>query len=128
PYGSRSSHYVLATGTDGKGNAIVQDPESRKPNALYPIKDLLNQSQLGMITGRGSGKVNVSRLKSKLGKLGFGKGTENKDLASWSELTDEQIDAFIKKKRKDSPFTGAAINKAAKASGLDPRYILAHAA
>ena len=128
PYGSRSSHYVLATGTDGKGNAIVQDPESRKPNALYPIKDLLNQSQLGMITGRGSGKVNVSRLKSKLGKLGFGKGTENQDLASWSELTDEQIDAFIKKKRKDSPFTGAAINKAAKASGLDPRYILAHAA
>lgn len=128
PYGSRSSHYVLATGTDGKGNAIVQDPESRKPNALYPIKDLLNQSQLGMITGRGSGKVNVSRLRSKLGKLGFGKGTENQDLASWSELTDEQIDAFIKKKRKDSPFTGAAINKAAKASGLDPRYILAHAA
>ena len=128
PYGSRSSHYVLATGTDGKGNAIVQDPESRKPNTLYPIKDLLNQSQLGMITGRGSGKVNVSRLRSKLGKLGFGKGIENQDLASWSELTDEQIDAFIKKKRKDSPFTGAAINKAAKASGLDPRYILAHAA
>lgn len=128
PYGSRSSHYVLATGTDGKGNAIVQDPESRKPNALYPVKDLLNQTQLGMITGRGSGKVNVSVLRSKLGKLGFGKGTENQDLATWSELSDAEIDAFIKKKRKDSPFTGAAINKAAKASGLDPRYILAHAA
>lgn len=55
PYGTSSSHYVLATGVDGKGNVIVQDPESRRPNSVYPANDLINNSQLGMVTSRSSG-------------------------------------------------------------------------
>ena len=54
PYGTTNSHYVLATGFDGRGNVIIQDPESRKPNRLYPVKDVINNSQLGVVTGRGN--------------------------------------------------------------------------
>ena len=132
PYGSSSSHYVLATGFDGKGNVIIQDPESKRPNALYPAKDVINQSQMGVITGRGTGRGRsiTSKVRSKLGKIGFGRGhkAQFEDLAKWSPLSDSEIDTFIKKSNAKSPFTGKAINKAAKASGLNPRYILAHAA
>lgn len=138
PYGSSSSHYVLATGMDGKGNVIVQDPESRRPNSLYPVKDVVNQSHLGMITGRGSGLISgiKSRLKAKLGILGYGKGIEetiiHQDLGKWSEITAEELNAAIDKATggKQRGFTGKGeyFVKAAKASGLDPRYILAHSA
>ena len=132
PYGSSSSHYVLATGMDGRGNVIIQDPESNKPNILYPIKDVISQSQMGIITGRGSGKVRsiTSKVRSKLGSIGFGRGhtAQYEDLAKWSPLSDSELDNFIKKTNSKSPFTGKSINAAAKASGLNPRYILAHAA
>lgn len=133
PYGAASSHYVLATGLDGHGNVIVQDPESRQPNSLYPAKDLINQSHFGMVTGRGTRMNKIrGKLDSKLRKIGYGRGDHSKtvdqDLATFSPLTDDQIDQFIKRTSPGSPFTGAAINRASKASGLDPRYILAHAA
>lgn len=132
PYGAASSHYVLATGLDGKGNVIIQDPESRRPNALYPVKDVIAQSHMGVITGRGTRKAKsiTSKVRGKLGKFGFGRGsnTINQDLAKWSPISNADLDKFIKGVRSDCPFTGKAINAAAKASGLDPRYILAHAA
>ena len=135
PYGASSSHYVLATGLDGKGNVIIQDPESKRPNALYPVDDVIKQSQMGIVTARRNGKGTNSRsitnqIRPKLGKIGFGRGsnTKHQDLGKWSPLSDAEIDKFIKNSNSKSPFTGAAINKAAKASGLDPRYILAHAA
>lgn len=70
PYGTSSSHYVLATGMDGQGNVIVQNPESRTPNSLYPAKDLLNNSHLGMVTnkvssGRGTAKRKYKNIKNK---------------------------------------------------------------
>jgi cell wall-associated NlpC family hydrolase len=54
----------------------------------------------------------------------------HENLGSFSMLTAEQINDFIKKKRSDSPFVGngQVFIDAAIASGLDPRYILAHAA
>ena len=82
-----------------------------------------------MVTGRGTGINRYSKSRLGLSKIGFGRGSlKDQDLATWSALSDSEIDAFIKKKRSDCPFTGAMINKAAAASGLDPRYILAHAA
>ena len=132
PYGSSSSHYVLATGMDGKGNVIVQDPESRRPNSIYPARDLLNQSIYGMVTGRGSGK-GINKLRTKLGSLGFGRGSKARyqDLGVWSELTADEINEFIRKKAGNNRgFSGKGeyFVKAAQASGLDPRYILAHSA
>lgn len=53
PFG-RNPHYVTVTGTDGKGNAIVQDPESKYDNQLYPLSSLMNNTTLGVSAfGRG---------------------------------------------------------------------------
>lgn len=54
----------------------------------------------------------------------------NENLGSWSSLTADQINQFIQGKNGSSPFNGNGniFVKAADESGLDPRYILAHAA
>lgn len=54
----------------------------------------------------------------------------NENLGSWSSLTADQINQFIQGKNGSSPFNGNGniFVKAANESGLDPRYILAHAA
>lgn len=54
PYG-KTPHYVTVTGTDGRGNAIVQDPEANKDDQLYNMNTLLSKSNLGVSAyGRGS--------------------------------------------------------------------------
>lgn len=53
PFG-KSPHYVTITGTDGRGNAIVQDPESRYDNQLYPLSSLMKNTSFGVSAfGRG---------------------------------------------------------------------------
>ena len=47
PFG-KTPHYVTVTGIDGRGNAIVQDPESRYDNQLYPLKSLMKNTTLGV--------------------------------------------------------------------------------
>lgn len=47
PFG-KYPHYVTVTGMDSKGNAIVQDPESKYDNLLYDTNTLLNKSSLGV--------------------------------------------------------------------------------
>ena len=138
PYGSASSHYVLATGMDGRGNVIVQDPESRRPNSLYPLKDLMSQTQFGMGVNRrqglGSGKISEfkSSLRAKFSKLGFGRGnTANRDLATWTPITADELQSFMNSYAGGGKnFQGKAqvFIDAGKASGLDPRYLMAHAA
>lgn len=69
PYGPYP-HYVVGTGMDGKGNVIVQDPESRTPNLKYKSSDVLSKTKLAISTnGYGLGKMNKI-----LGKYGRGKG------------------------------------------------------
>ena len=53
PYGP-NPHYVTVTGVDGRGNAIVQDPESNSDNQTYNMNKLLKKSNFGVsVTGRG---------------------------------------------------------------------------
>lgn len=53
PFG-RTPHYVTVTGTDGRGNAIVQDPESKYDNQLYPLSSLMKNTAFGVSAyGRG---------------------------------------------------------------------------
>ena len=62
PYG-RTPHYVTVTGTDDRGRAIVQDPESKYDNQLYDMNDLLNKSQFGVSTyGRGGKQQQMTHL------------------------------------------------------------------
>lgn len=53
PFG-KVPHYVTVTGVDGRGNAIVQDPESRYDNQLYPLNSLMKNTSFGVSAfGRG---------------------------------------------------------------------------
>lgn len=54
----------------------------------------------------------------------------HENLGSWSPVTVEQMNAWIHKKSPNGPFDGHGdvFIKAANLTGLDPRYILAHAA
>ena len=52
PYGT-TQHYVTVTGTDGRGHAIVQDPESRYDNLLYDTDKLVSKSSLAVSAGEG---------------------------------------------------------------------------
>lgn len=49
PYGP-GVHYVTATGIDGRGNMVVQDPETNTPNKLYPINKVLSKSSVAIAT------------------------------------------------------------------------------
>lgn len=54
----------------------------------------------------------------------------HEDLGSWSDVSAEKINQWVKNSKSSSPFVGNGniFIDAAKKSGLDPRYILAHAA
>lgn len=135
PYGPNSSHYVVASGIDSKGNIIIQDPESKTPNKKYNAKKVLSKTQLGITTslaGRGINSL-MNKIKNGRNFKGFGKGndTKDQDLGIWSPLTAKQIDDFMKSYPGgggDFAGKGSYFVKAAEVSGLDPRYILAHAA
>ena len=88
PFGT-NPHYVTVTGMDGRGNAIVQDPESKKDNQLYKINNLLSKSSFGVsVTGRN---------KSRFGRSKYGKGLRG-------SCTNEQAYNFF----IDNGFTAAA--------------------
>lgn len=52
PFGP-NPHYVVARGTDSRGNVFIDDPELNR-TALYS-KDILNSAKLGVMTGGASG-------------------------------------------------------------------------
>lgn len=88
PFGN-NPHYVTVTGTDGRGNAIVQDPESKMDNQIYKMNNLLNKSSFGVsVTGRS---------KSRFGRSKYGKGLRG------SCVNEQAYNFFI-----DSGFTAAA--------------------
>ena len=51
PYGP-NPHYVTATGTDGKGNIIIDDPESMYGQARYPISKVLGKTSMAIGASR----------------------------------------------------------------------------
>lgn len=75
PFG-KTPHYVTVTGIDGRGNAIVQDPESKYDNQLYPLKSLMKNTSLGVSA---FGKSYKSKHKFGRGKWGRG----NYDAQIW---------------------------------------------
>ena len=88
PFGS-NPHYVTVTGTDGRGNAIVQDPESKMDNQIYKMNNLLNKSAFGVsVTGRS---------KSRFGRSKYGKGLRG------NCVNEQAYNFFI-----DNGFTAAA--------------------
>ena len=71
PFGS-TPHYVTVTGTDGKGNAIVQDPESRYDNQLYPMNNIIKNTTLG-VSAYGKNYRHGRGIRPKLLHFGLGR-------------------------------------------------------
>lgn len=134
PYGP-GAHYVVATGASKDGKYIyVNDPESTKANRKYNAEKVLGSSKLGITTIAGDGSKGKNRYSRRFGNIS-GKGgsvddVRRQNLGSYSELTATEIDNWIRSKNASSPFIGKGqvfVDAAAK-TGLDPRYIVAHAA
>ena len=129
PYGP-SNHYVLATGMSG--NKIqINDPEQGAPR-VYDKNKILNKTQLGVAVS-GAGYMAKSRIGSKVYRYSGGaakKSLKHANLGSWSKVSEDELNAAIKRINSSSPFNGnaAIFIEAGEKSGLDPRYILAHAA
>lgn len=102
PFG-KIPHYVTVTGTDGRGNAIVQDPESKVDNQLYPVKSLVGKSSLGISAyGRGTAR--------------YGRGVPDNDIS-------KQVWAFFTKAGYSPAATAGILGNAVQESGVNPASI-----
>lgn len=101
PYGPYP-HYVTVTGIDSKGNAIVQDPESKYDNLKYNIKTLLNKSSFGV----------SARSKFGRGRFRFGRG----DVAS-------DVWGFFKSKGCTDEAAAGIMGNLKQESGMNPTSI-----
>ena len=65
PFGE-NPHYVTVTGTDGRGHAIVQDPESQYSDQVYDVKDLVKRTSIGVSAyGRAKHAPGISKSRAK---------------------------------------------------------------
>lgn len=135
PFGP-NGHYVVANGLSRDGKYIsINDPEASRPNIIYPAKKVLSHTKVGVAT-RGKGFTSKWGFKGKGFNFFRGRAALTADdyrkenLGSYSPLTAEQINEWIAQKNSGSPFNGngQVFVDAANATGLDPRYIVAHAA
>ena len=145
PFGP-NNHYVVANGYDSNGNVNISDPEtgnhSYSPSILDNVKIGIAASgsrrrKRNNTSSRANHAVHFAASGSKKNNKTKGgalpmtmENCRKENLGVWSEPTVEELNAFIKKKNPTSPFNGHGdvFIRAGKASGLDPRYILAHAA
>lgn len=105
PFG-RTPHYVTVTGTDGKGHAIVQDPESKRDNQLYSTKELLSKSSLG-VSAFGRGRYGRGR---------YGRGVPD-------NTTSQQVWAFFTKNGISPAATAGILGNMYAESGVNPAVI-----
>lgn len=145
PFGP-NNHYVVANGYDSNGNVNISDPESGNhsysPSILDNVKIGIAASgsrrrKRNNTSFRANHAVHFAASGSKKNNKTKGgalpmtvDNCKKENLGVWSEPTADELNEFIKKKNSSSPFNGHGdvFIRAGKASGLDPRYILAHAA
>ena len=130
PFGP-GNHYVLANGISKDGRTVyINDPELDQENVPYD-SSILNSTNLGIGVG-GS-----SKLSRYVGEGSYTKETASveelraRNLGKFSKVTEKQLNAWINSKAKKTSLmynTGKYFIEASKKSGLDPRYLVAHAA
>lgn len=136
PYGNQNPHYITAMGYDRNGNVIVDDPYENGYRS-YKKSDVVNGAIRSVSAKRsGFGRGLIRKLHGF--KYGMARSATNpadvihQNLGSWSPMTEEEMNAWINANcsGKDSTFigNGKVFIDAANKTGLDPRYILAHAA
>lgn len=105
PFG-KTPHYITVTGTDGKGHAIVQDPESKRDNQLYSTKELLSKSSLG-VSAFGRGRYGRGR---------YGRGVPD-------NTTSQQVWAFFTNNGISPAATAGILGNMYAESGVNPAVI-----
>ena len=128
PFGS-GNHYVLATGI-GNGKVAINDPEQDGPR-IYSDR-ILNSAKLGIgVSAKGTGNRFLGLRKYSAKGNWDANRLLHQDLKMYgaNSVTAEQLENFIKSKSPNSFWVGKAkyFIEASRATGLDPRYILAHA-
>lgn len=129
PFGP-GNHYVLAKGMGG-GKVAINDPEQHGTRVYN--KNILNKAKLGIaIQGKGSGVIGkANKFKSKFfGGASYSKSLKHANLGKWSSMTADEL-----RKAVEGYHGVCKISKnaqvfldAGKASGLDPRFLVALAA
>ena len=137
PFGP-NSHYVSVDRVTRNGGLVISDPEQRgrKTYSRNAAKRIIGSSRLAIkMSGSGTTLDDYNyQLNTGGSYTTTSKATVQQialsDLRSFSPVTAEQMNQWIASKRSDSPFVGHGdiFIEASKQSGLDPRYILAHAA
>lgn len=74
PYGT-GPHYVTATGLDGRGNMIIQDPQDPRNNIRYNARQVLSKTKFG-VAARGKWG------RSKLAMFGMGRIPKSDDIGA----------------------------------------------
>lgn len=127
---AQSNPYI----SDGDKYPDVNGTIKHKKAALVDtIKGYTSSNPYGddNASSRGYDNVNVVNTDTKATSGDLKKAYANEDLGIWSPMSVSELNAWINSHApKGSPFRGHAriFIEAAKQSGLDPRYILAHAA
>ena len=134
PYGNQNPHYITAMGYDRNGNVIVDDPYE-KGYRTYK-ESAVTSGVMSSVAAKKNRKSRSGFGKRFFAKYGMAKNSNvndiiHQDLGSWSPMTVAEMDDWINSKcKKNSTFigNGKVFIDAANKTGLDPRYILAHAA
>lgn len=106
PFGP-NNHYVVASGFDGSGNLIINDPESRTGSKRYSSR-ILNNVSLGV--GIGGGLSGIIR------RLGFSAGGGGLRI----DATTRTVWAFFRDKGFTAEATAGIMGNMQQESGIDP--------
>lgn len=110
PFGP-NNHYVVASGFDGSGNIIINDPESRRSNKKYSTK-ILKNVKLGIgMSGAGS---RIFR------RFGFSGGSTTYSHELRNDAATQMVWSILKSKGYSDAAVAGIMGNLQQESGIDP--------
>lgn len=124
------NHVVICEGNGKVVHASNSSPYPKggvKESDEYFVGTVRRVKAFANSSSSGSGNKTVGNGSANYGSI---EAIRDQDLGVWKMPTEQELNDWIKSKNASSPFNGHAdiFIEAAKQSGLDPRYIVAHAA
>lgn len=125
PYGT-GPHYVTATGLDGRGNMIIQDPQDSRNNIRYKASSVLSKTKFGVAAVRaGRGKLRSAFGKFFIYSNKYGRGGASADIPQiiWDyligkQLSSQTVAAIMGNIFQESGYNPEAVNPDSGAYGI----------
>ena len=125
PYGT-GPHYVTATGLDGRGNMIIQDPQDSRNNIRYKASSVLSKTKFGVAAVRaGRGKLRSAFGKFFIYSNKYGRGGASADVPQiiWDyligkQLSSQTVAAIMGNIFQESGYNPEAVNPDSGAYGI----------